>query len=61
MEAAFSYMLILQKYINSKQQKQSEIRQYRLCLGNVSKDFTIDNMRKIGLNGVVSILISVNI
>ena len=61
MEAAFSYMLILQKYISSKQQKESEIRQYRLCLGNVSKDFTIDNMRKIGLNRVVSILISVNI
>ena len=61
MEAAFSYMLILQKYISSKQQKESETRQYRLCLGNVSKDFTIDNLGKIGLNGVVSILISVNI
>ena len=61
MEAAFSYMLMLQKYISSKQQTESEIRQYRLCLGNVSKDFTIDNMRKIGLNGVVSILILVNI
>ena len=24
-----------------------------LCLGNISKDFSIDNMKKIGLNGYV--------
>ena len=45
MEAAVSYLLMLQKYINSKQ-KNSEIKDYALCLGNVSKDFTIDNMKK---------------
>ena len=26
--------------------KDSEIKEYPLCLGNVSKDFTIDNMKK---------------
>ena len=26
-----------------------------MCLGNISKDFTVDNMKKIGLKGVVNI------
>ena len=26
--------------------KDSEIKDYTLCLGNISKDFTIDNMKK---------------
>ena len=33
--------------------KNSEIKDYALCLGNVSKDFTINNMKKTGLKGVV--------
>ena len=33
--------------------KNSEIKDYALCLGNVSKDFTINNMKKAGLKGVV--------
>ena len=36
--------------------KDSEIKDYALCLGNVSKDFTINNMKKkkkTGLKGVV--------
>ena len=37
------YMLMLQKYINSKY---SEIKKYPLCLGNISKDFTANNMKK---------------
>ena len=44
MEAAISYLLILQKYISSKQ-KNSEIINYTLCLGNISKKFTIDNTK----------------
>ena len=28
--------------------KQSEIKPYPLCLGNISKDFTADNMKKQG-------------
>ena len=43
METAVSYMLMLQMYINSKQKNQ---KNYVLCLGNVSKDFTINNMKK---------------
>ena len=31
--------------------KDSEIRKYLLCLGNISKDFSVDNMKKNGLNG----------
>ena len=33
--------------------KDSEIKQYPLSLGNISKDFTIDNMKKTGLKGTV--------
>ena len=43
METAVSYLLVLQKYINLSQK-------YPLCLGNTSKDFTIDNSKtKTGL------------
>ena len=31
--------------------KDSEIVATPLCLGNISKDFSVDNMKKIGLNG----------
>ena len=33
--------------------KDSEIKDYTLCLGNISKDFTINNMKKLGLRRVV--------
>ena len=58
MESTVSYLLILQNYINSKQ-KNSEIKDYKLCLGNISKDFTINNIKKTGLGGVIK-LFSVN-
>ena len=58
MESTVSYLLILQNYINSKQ-KNSEIKDYKLCLGNISIDFTINNMKKTGLGGVIK-LFSVN-
>ena len=32
--------------------KNSKIKDYALCLGNVSKNFTINNMKKIGLKRV---------
>ena len=35
---------MLQKYISSKQNK-TEIKDCALCLGNVSKGFTINNMK----------------
>ena len=33
--------------------KSSETKDYTLCLGNISKDFTINNMKKTGLKGLV--------
>ena len=45
MEATVSYLLMLQKYINSKA-KDSEIRSYALCLGIISKYFTINKIKK---------------
>ena len=50
MEATVSYLLMLRKYINSKQKTYLH---YALFLGNISKDFTINNMKKTGLKGVV--------
>ena len=35
--------------------KDSEIKPYQLCLGNVSNDFTIDNLKKTGLKGSVQV------
>ena len=37
--------------------KYSKIKSYSLCLGNILKDFTIDNMRKTGLIGVAKFLL----
>ena len=42
MEATVSYLLMLQKYNSSKQD--SDITDYALCLGNISKDFTTNNI-----------------
>ena len=36
--------------------KDSEIKDYALFLGNVSKDVTINNMKKTGLEGVLNFL-----
>ena len=53
MELTVSYLLKLQNYINLNQK--SEIKDYTLYLGNISKDFTTNNMKKkTGLVGVVN-------
>ena len=44
MEATVSYLLILQKYISSKQKTLKKY--YTLRLANASKDFKIKNMNK---------------
>ena len=44
MEAAASYLLMIEKYVNSKQNP---------SLGNISEAFTIDKVEKRGLKGVV--------
>ena len=56
MKATGSYLLMLQKYINWKQ-KNAEIKDYAVCLGNVSKDFIINNMKKTRLKDYLLILI----
>ena len=33
--------------------KDSEIKDYALCLGNISKDFTINNIKETGLKGII--------
>ena len=33
--------------------KDSEIKPISLCLGNISKDVSVDNIKKSGLNGYV--------
>ena len=33
--------------------KDSEIKRYPLCLRNISKNFSVDNIKKTGLNGYV--------
>ena len=45
MEATLSYLLMLQKIYQFKV-NDAEIKKYTSCLGNVSKDFTINNMKK---------------
>ena len=54
MEATVSYLLMPEKIYQFKA-KGSEIKDYAFCLGNISKDFTINNMKKTGLKGVVKI------
>ena len=51
MEATVAYLLMLQKYIQSRKQysskqKTQKKKDYVLCLGNVSEDFTIENLKK---------------
>ena len=52
MGATVFYLLMLQQYINTKQ-KNSEMKKHPLCLGNISGDFSANNMKKTGLNGCV--------
>ena len=41
---SFLFVIAAKKY--QFKAKDSEIKPYILCLGNISKDFTIDNMKK---------------
>ena len=51
MEKIVIYLLIVKKFIDLKQN--SEIVPNVLCLGNISKDVSADNMEKVELNGYV--------
>ena len=49
-----SYLFVNGKEIHKFTAKDSEIVASPLCLGNISKDFSVDNMKKkTGLNGYV--------
>ena len=52
MEQVVFYLLMLQKLLNYKA-KDSNIITNPLCLGNTSKDWSVDNMKDTGLNGYV--------
>ena len=46
-------MFVNSTEIHKFKAKDSEIVTTPLCLGNISKDFSVDNMKKTGLNGYV--------
>ena len=48
-----SYLLVNGTEIIKFKTKDSEIVAYSLCLVNISKNFSVDNMKKTGLNGYV--------
>ena len=48
-----SYLFLNGTEIHKFKTKDSEILAAPLCLGNISRDFSIDNMKKTGLNGHV--------
>ena len=49
MKATVSYLLMLQNQLKAKR---SEIKDYALCLDYISKDFTINNIKKTGLKRI---------
>ena len=48
-----SYSFVNGKEIIKFEAKDSEIVAIPLCLGNISKDWSVDNMKKTGFNGYV--------
>ena len=50
---ANSYLFFYGKEIHKFKIKVSDIVTTPLCLGNISEDWTVDNMKKTGLNGYV--------
>ena len=56
MEATVSDLLMPEKYTYQSKAENSELKGCTLCLGNVSKSFTINNMKKTGLGVAVKFL-----
>ena len=50
---ANSYLFLNGKEIHKFKAKDSEIVATPLCLGNISKDWSVDNMKKTGFTGYV--------
>ena len=55
MEAAVFLFVNTVKMYQLKE-KDSEIKPYPVCLGNISKDFTINKKKKTGLNGYMDVI-----
>ena len=47
------YLFVNGTEVHKFKAKDSEIVATHLCLGNISKDFPVDNMKRTGLNGYV--------
>ena len=47
------YLLVNGKEIHKIRARDSKIVASPLCLGKISKDWSVDNMKKTGLNGYV--------
>ena len=47
------YLFVNGTEIHKVKTKDSEIIAAPICLGNISRDFSVDNMKKTGLNGYV--------
>ena len=52
MEQIVIYLSMVQKLLNLKQ-KILKLQRTPLCLGNISKDWSIDNLKKTGFTGFV--------
>ena len=50
---ANSYLFVNGTEIYKRKAKNSEIIASTLCLGNISKDWSTDNMKKAGFNGYI--------
>ena len=50
-----SFLFVNTTRIYQFKAKDSEIKDYALCLVNISKDFTFNNMNKTGLKGIVKL------
>ena len=53
LNGASSYLFVNGTEIYKFKEKDSEIVASPLCLGNVSKDWSTDNMKKTGFNGYI--------
>ena len=51
-----SFLFVKATKVYQFKAKNSKIKGYALCLGNVSRDFTINNMKKTGLKGAANFL-----
>ena len=51
-----SYLFVNSKEIVKFKTKDSAIAATRLCLGNISRDWSVNNMKRTGLNGYVLIM-----